>query len=214
MNPGISVDSPVLSKRAAKSEQRQEQIIQAAVEVLQERGVADTSMNDIIRASGLSKGGVYHHFASKEALLVGVIEHFFAQYVSDFALDEYANLTAYEKMRLLLTEREATLERVGQLNQLMLDLLGYATSIPSIKTQFYRQYCHFQDHLAVVINEGIAAGEFRADTDARVVASGIMSLFDGMCTALLVAKDRVQFPQYAVQCALLLLEAIRVPESS
>jgi len=51
-------------------------ILEAAEKLFAERGYAGTSMNDIIRASGLTKGGFYFHFSSKRELALAVIsEH-------------------------------------------------------------------------------------------------------------------------------------------
>lgn len=202
--------SAATSRRTEKNEMRREQIIQAAVTVLREKGVSNTSMNDIIRVSGLSKGGVYHHFESKETLLIGVLEHFFAQYVSDLSPQNLAAESAYEKMRQLLTERQETLERVGELNQLMLDMLTHAIAVPSIKRQFHLQYCYFQDEIVSILKLGIERGEFRDDTDVVAIASGILAVFDGLCSALIIAPDRVRFPDHGVVSALALLEGIAV----
>jgi AcrR family transcriptional regulator len=195
--------------RHHKNEQRKRQIIEAAVSVLKEKGVAASSMNDFIKASGLSKGGVYHHFSSKEALLIGVLHYFFEQHLSDISMPEGEHLSASEQIRQLLTERQELLERVGELAQLMMDFLAHATTIQSIKTQFHFQYSHFQDHIAAIIQKGIDNGEFKPETDPKAIASGIMGVFDGICTSMMVAPDRIEFPGYAVATALAILEGIK-----
>ena len=195
--------------RHHKNEQRKRQIIEAAVSVLKEKGVAASSMNDFIKASGLSKGGVYHHFSSKEELLIGVLHYFFEQHLSDISMPEGEALSASEQIRQLLTERQELLERVGELAQLMMDFLAHATTIQSIKTQFHFQYSHFQDHIAAIIQKGIDSEEFKPDTNPRAIASGIMGVFDGICTSMMVAPDRIEFPGYAVATALAILEGIK-----
>lgn len=196
--------------RSQKNDQRKQQIIEAAVSVLKEKGVAASSMNDFIKASGLSKGGVYHHFSSKEELLIGVLNYFFEQHVSDISDPSIENLSASEMLHLLLTERQEMLERVGELNQLMMDFLAHATTIESIKNQFHFQYCHFQDHIAAIIQKGVDNGEFRKDINTKAIATGIMGVFDGICTAMTVAPDRIEFPSYAVESALAMLEGIKI----
>src|ERR1700749_2664679 len=49
---------------------RTEDILAAAVAVFSEKGYRATSMNDLARAAGLSKPGLYHYVTSKEQLLV------------------------------------------------------------------------------------------------------------------------------------------------
>ena len=52
---------------------RRAQIIEAAVSCFLEKGYTNTSMSDIIKASGLSSGSIYSHFSGKEDILVSVI---------------------------------------------------------------------------------------------------------------------------------------------
>ena len=52
---------------------RRAQIIEAAIACFLERGYTNTSMSDIIKASGLSSGSIYSHFTGKEDILVSAI---------------------------------------------------------------------------------------------------------------------------------------------
>lgn len=52
---------------------RRAQIIEAAVSCFLEKGYTNTSMSDIIKASGLSSGSIYSHFTGKEDILVTAI---------------------------------------------------------------------------------------------------------------------------------------------
>ena len=197
------------ANRNLRNEQRKAQIIEAAVSVLKEKGVAASSMNDFIKASGLSKGGVYHHFASKEELLIGVLNYFHERNLSDISIDNSEQMSAYEQMVQLLTERQELLERVGELAQLMMDFVAHASTIDSIRQQFHFQYSHYQDLIASILQRGIDNGEFREDTDTRALASGIMGVFDGICSSMMVARDRIEFPRYAVATAVAILQGIK-----
>ena len=52
---------------------RRAQIIKAAIDCFLERGYTNTSMSDIIKASGLSSGSIYSHFSGKEDILISAI---------------------------------------------------------------------------------------------------------------------------------------------
>lgn len=62
-------------KRAGyrKSEDSRRQVLDAAVLTLAKRGLANTSIQDIADAAGLSKGAVHYHFESKDDLLLHVL---------------------------------------------------------------------------------------------------------------------------------------------
>lgn len=52
---------------------RRAQIIEAAIDCFLKCGYTNTSMSDIIKASGLSSGSIYSHFSGKEDILIGAI---------------------------------------------------------------------------------------------------------------------------------------------
>jgi AcrR family transcriptional regulator len=55
-------------------------VLLAAAEVFARTGFLAASMNDIVVAAGVTKGAVYFHFPSKEALAVAIVEEQFAQW--------------------------------------------------------------------------------------------------------------------------------------
>jgi len=60
--------------RDAIADPRQE-ILRAAARLFQEQGYDGTSMNDVAAALKLSKGGLYHHFQSKDEILFDLMSH-------------------------------------------------------------------------------------------------------------------------------------------
>jgi transcriptional regulatory protein len=52
---------------------RRAQILEAAINCFLEKGYTNTSMSDIIKASGLSSGSIYSHFSGKEDILTTAI---------------------------------------------------------------------------------------------------------------------------------------------
>jgi TetR/AcrR family transcriptional regulator, cholesterol catabolism regulator len=60
--------------REAIAEPRQE-ILRAAARLFQQQGYDATSMNDVAAALKLSKGGLYHHFQSKDEILFNLMNH-------------------------------------------------------------------------------------------------------------------------------------------
>jgi AcrR family transcriptional regulator len=60
--------------REATVDSRQE-ILRTAARLFQQRGYDATSMNDVAAALKLSKGGLYHHFQSKDEILFEIMNH-------------------------------------------------------------------------------------------------------------------------------------------
>ncbi|GAB2550578.1 TetR/AcrR family transcriptional regulator [Gracilibacillus alcaliphilus] len=55
--------------RKYNAKQTKENIITTAVQLFMEKGFEKTSMRDIANTLGISKGGIYHHFKSKEEII-------------------------------------------------------------------------------------------------------------------------------------------------
>jgi AcrR family transcriptional regulator len=53
-----------------------ERILGAALEVFAGKGYHRALVDDIVRVSGTSKGAVYHHFPTKEALFLALVDEF------------------------------------------------------------------------------------------------------------------------------------------
>ncbi len=60
-----------------KSEVSKEQILRTAVRCFVRRGYMETRLQNIANEAGLSKGGVYFHFPTKEDLLLAILERYF-----------------------------------------------------------------------------------------------------------------------------------------
>ncbi len=61
-------------KQEIKSKRSKDQIIQVALSLFSNKGYNETTMADLVEATGLSKGAVYHHFKSKEEILQLLME--------------------------------------------------------------------------------------------------------------------------------------------
>lgn len=60
--------------QAERTERTRGALLAAARELFSERGIADTGRDDIAERAGVTRGALYHHFESKAAVAVAVIE--------------------------------------------------------------------------------------------------------------------------------------------
>jgi AcrR family transcriptional regulator len=62
------------------ADERRRAVLTAALKLFAERGYGAVTMDDIAHAAGLTKGGVYFHFPSKEAVLLAALQHQLEQF--------------------------------------------------------------------------------------------------------------------------------------
>jgi TetR/AcrR family transcriptional repressor of nem operon len=70
---GIPME-PIRTFRPAPQTAR-DRLLEAGVKLIRERGFAATSVDELCRAAGVTKGAFFHHFASKEALGVALADY-------------------------------------------------------------------------------------------------------------------------------------------
>ena len=63
----------VIYEMKMEAEERKKQIRQAAMKVFLDKGFRNTVMNDIMEATGLSRGGLYHHYGSTYEILYDIM---------------------------------------------------------------------------------------------------------------------------------------------
>jgi len=67
-------------------------LLDAAMQVIRAQGYSATTVDDICRAAGLTKGAFFHHFKSKEELAIAAAAHFSAMAEVLFAQADYRKL--------------------------------------------------------------------------------------------------------------------------
>ena len=89
-------------------EQTVEKILNAAAALFAEKGYANTTLQDIIDATGLSKGAVYHHFQSKEEIAARVGDRLGTRVTGELArIRDDAALTGLQKLQAVFAARAA-----------------------------------------------------------------------------------------------------------
>jgi AcrR family transcriptional regulator len=64
----------MIDKRAERGQATRDQIVAIATELFASRGFDGTSIDAVLEQAGVSRGSLYHHFASKEALFEAVLD--------------------------------------------------------------------------------------------------------------------------------------------
>ena len=133
-----------------------ETILSVSAKLFLEKGFDKTSMMDIAKTAGISKGAIYHHFQSKDEIIKSVTERQ-AQSVKDAMesfLSETSSLSGKEQLQLIL-ERNFENQKAHYLDDVMSVRMKSAEFVLS-----YMQSCVNKDSAFVseIIKRGIADG--------------------------------------------------------
>jgi len=78
----------------AQAQENRKRIVETAARLFRERGIAGVSVADVMGEVGLTHGGFYKHFASKEALVEEAVGAAFAQQAQRVAASDPASFLA------------------------------------------------------------------------------------------------------------------------
>jgi len=158
---------------------RRAELLDCAQGLFLTRGYERTTINDVISATGLSKGAFYHHYRSKEDLLEAIAARFAGEAFNfAAALNANTELDALQRLNLLLAlGRDWKLAHMAELKAMFTTLLK-----PQNAILYHRiveaVFAVLAPALAAIIEDGRAHGVF--DTgDARTAADTLLWLSNG-----------------------------------
>ena len=176
--PGRPDRGPGSGRRRASPEQRRAEILEAALGCFSERGYHATTMDQLVVASGLSKGSLYWHFDSKEDVFLGLFDWIAGDIFERF--DAAAESGEADVATLLRRELEIFFERFGEERRLVLAWMEFLIH-PRARERMADIYRVVREKLADVIRQGVSAGQLRA-----VSAEGVAATLTGMIDALIL----------------------------
>lgn len=168
----------VSNKRILQGQQTKKAILEAASRCFAEKGYAACSMDTIAQAAGLSKGGLYAHFKSKEELFTLVIkqEHDRAIQRAQAVLEHPPYLDG------LIWRMKECISNAGfpMDHRLWAEVLAVAGRDPSMKTIFLESERRSRDFFKELLRKGIQNNEINPALDIEDISILLFALGDGL----------------------------------
>ncbi|MBE2202078.1 MAG: TetR family transcriptional regulator [Anaerolinea sp.] len=157
-----------------------DQILNAALSLFARQGFAHTSMNDIVRASGVSKGGVYWHFQSKDALILAIFDAFFSEQEAILAGVLNGAGSPAARLRQLVALAGAELETAVARFPAPLEFYTLAAHNETLRARLAHFYTGYHEKLCLLLQEGIGAGVWSGTTAVAPTAHVLISAIEGI----------------------------------
>jgi AcrR family transcriptional regulator len=163
------------------ADQRRVQMLQAALEVISERGYAETRIADVAERAGVSPALVIYYFKTKDQLLTDAIryydDHWYAVGQSRIASLPTAAARMQEFVAMACLPEADPLPASSW--QLWLDFWAQAARNDAVAGVRQKSDERWRGAIAELVREGQAAGEFR-EIDADGFAIFLSALLDGL----------------------------------
>ena len=164
--------------RQESAEDRERQIIEAAMAVFAREGFHDARMEDIAKESQLGKGTLYLYFKSKDAIIGALLRMFFNLQLKRMRAIEVSEGSVSELLLTYTDELVAEAERMAMFSAITFEFYAIAMRDKEVRRMFSGFFTEYRAALAAVIRHGVERGEFRP-LDADSVAVTIIALLEG-----------------------------------
>jgi TetR/AcrR family transcriptional regulator, transcriptional repressor for nem operon len=166
-------------RRMTKGEQTRRKIVAAAAPIFNQHGYEGSSLAELMAATGLQKGGIYRHFASKEELAAEAFD--------------YTWKTAWETRIRNIDENSPAPEKLKQLVANFVErrapvcggcpILNMAVESddgnPMLRERVAKALRSWMAFLQAIVKEGIESGTMRVAADPKTVAVLVVASLEG-----------------------------------
>lgn len=164
-----------MSPKPDVSTERKQQILTAAMRVFTRRGIEAARMQEIAKEAGLSIGGVYWYYKSKEEIVFGLLQSFIERDIDVSRSILHATGSARQRLELILT---IGLPETAQLMPLTLEVYRQSIHDTAVRAFLQAFMSNYKNVFTELLAQGIANGEFRP-TDPAAAATMLIALYEG-----------------------------------
>jgi TetR/AcrR family acrAB operon transcriptional repressor len=168
-------------------------ILDAAIVMFSEYGVAKTSLDKIAKAANVTRGAVYYHFSSKQEIFEALHEqlhtpfiHTITEGIASFNANAMIQLQEICTKLLIELEENQTKKKIATLFLLRCD---YSGEFAQTKERFNERKKRKLIALSKYFDKAIEQGIFPKDTDAMLLAIGISAYLRGIAIEYLEDPD-------------------------
>jgi TetR/AcrR family transcriptional regulator, transcriptional repressor for nem operon len=195
-------------------ERTREGLLQAAFREVHRSGFQSAGIDTILEATNVTKGALYHHFDSKEALGYAVVDEVVAKIVRDGWLNPLLGRGQPIDILIGIVRRISVRPediRTG------CPLLNLATEMSPVDEQFRKRleriFLAWQEGVAVLLRRGQSEGTIRRDLNPNEAASFLVAMVEGYASLAKNAQDAKVW-EVGIRNIVQWLRSLRAPHQS
>jgi len=162
-----------------RAEETRARILDAAEECFSRSGYDPTSVDDICIRAGVTKGAFYHHFPSKQAVFIELLNRWLAGLDAELSRVRAGASSVPEALMQMATTAQTAIQAQRERLPMFLEFWTKAAHDPAIWEATIAPYRRYQDFFAEMIEAGIAEGTLRP-IDPHAAAQALLSLAVGL----------------------------------
>jgi TetR/AcrR family transcriptional regulator, transcriptional repressor for nem operon len=163
-----------------KGEQTRQEIIRQAAPIFNQKGYEGAALSDLMRATGLEKGGIYRHFGSKQELAGDAFDHAW-KIAMDTRFDgtELISNTVDRLKQIVRNFRDRRTGLIPGGCPLLNTAIDCDDGNPKLRAKARLALSSWLDRMQSIAEEGQRRGQIHADVDSAKLATLIASTLEG-----------------------------------
>jgi AcrR family transcriptional regulator len=200
-----------MSPKPDVSEERKDQIVNAAEEVFTQKGLDNARMDDIAEETGLSKGTLYLYFKSKDALIAAVLDRIFQREFRAFENTDLSTISATDAIWIFTDTVIKDIKIILRLMPIAYEFLALAFRNKAVQKALKIYVNQYMDIFSPIIQRGVETGEFR-QVDVKEVGIAIGAIVEGTLLLWIYDNSMVEPEKHIRSGMKLLLEGLLAPD--
>lgn len=180
-----------MTVEAALEDSRKTAILDAAAQLIAERGYHAVRIADIARAVGSSSGAVHYYFPGKDDVLTLALQHGVNR-AFERQSEELRKIDSAHQRLLRLIDMQ--LPKLGQVRDewsIWMQYWAEATIRPELRPAHNEFYARWHETVVRIVRRGQRQGEFRSGADPEMTALQLTALTDGVAIQVLTGAPDI-----------------------
>ncbi len=167
-------------------------IIQQAADLFNQRGYAGASIADIMAVTGLKKGGIYNHFASKDELAIAAFDYAVQQVSQRYRQAVSQQVGAVARLQAVVKTFVTAPDEVSLKGgcPLLNTAIESDDTHPILRARTQQAMDQWRRLIIHIVSVGIQSGELQPEADPLAIASVMIATLEGAMMLMQLYGDR------------------------
>lgn len=154
-------------------------ILSAAAECFSRKGFDGTGVADVCTTAGVSKGAFYHHFPSKQAVFLALLNRWLTVLDEQLLAATQQTSSAAEAMKRIAGMSRVVFQSASGQLPIFLEFWSQSAHDPNVWKNTIAPYQRYREYFSLLIETGVAEGSIRK-ADAATAGPALMALVIGV----------------------------------
>ena len=170
-----------------------ENILNIAINLITKNGIKNTSLSDIAKTAGISKGTLYYHYSSKDDLIFDIDDNHL-KIITDAVLDcvySIENKSSKDDLINVVMGKISTIGSTGRIHMYLLceAITGNEPLRERIKLKYIQWRTTLQEDITKYLHENV--------DDSEAFSFLLISIIDGLVVQSILKTEEIQFEKVA-----------------